>query len=114
MCSARAQLQLGNCHIAYHMTHKVHDIKNLSVNFNMLSLRRIESSSEFNTFGAATADARLVVSILVRGANRRGAADDRKVRPASYGCSGRRDVRVLQSYALCILLSDSFAIPFVV
>jgi hypothetical protein len=59
----------------------------MRLNVEMLSLRRIESGSEFHTFGAATAEAHLAVSVRVRGTNSCGAIDDLRVRPVLYGCS---------------------------
>ena len=62
-------------------------VLSLRLNVEMLSLRRIESGSEFHTLGAATAKARLAVSVRVRGTYSRGAIDDLRVRLVSYGCS---------------------------
>jgi len=47
--------------------------------------------SEFQTFGAATKNARLAVSVRVHGTERRGASVDRRDRVVTWRCRVRRN-----------------------
>jgi len=56
--------------------------------------------SEFHTFGAATQNARLAVSVRVHGTERRGASVDRRDRVVTWRCRSSEVDR-----ALCVMLA---------
>ena len=84
--------------------HEYATVKSLARKLDIELALRMSFNSEFQTFGAATQNARLAVSVRVHGTERRGASVDRRDRVVSWRCRsssmyGGTDV----DRALCVM-----------
>ena len=94
----------GDEHVHHEYTTVKKCVFSLAQNVDSELALRMSFGSEFQTFGAATQNARLAVSVRVHGTERRGASVDRRDRVATWRCRSSSMYGGMEVHrALCVM-----------